>query len=261
MLGDVLRDQPQMNKLANHAYPMLMAFFPAHAVDLKLIVAEFTDTLVIRPTDHLNHIAHPETLIDATNGRERNLRILQAIILFRRIKADIAVTAGFLTPFAKVIEQDQTAAGLRFRKGPHRIELMTLNILQLPGRFFFKATAQPGHVFRRVEQHRLGGQAITPGTAGFLIVRLDITRNVEVNHKSHVGFVNSHTECDGRDHDLQIIALEFLLHAGAHRVFQPGMIRRGAKTPALQASGGVFHLRPTVAVNNSGLAALVMYIA
>ena len=105
-----------MNQLANHADPVLVTFIPTHAVDFKFIVTKFAYTLVIRPTEYLNHIPHPEPLIHATNGRERNLRIGQAIVLFRRIKADIAVTAGFLTSFAKVIEQHQATTGLRFSK-------------------------------------------------------------------------------------------------------------------------------------------------
>ena len=39
------------------------------------------------------------------------------------------------------------------------------------------------------------------------------------------------------------------------------MIRRGAKATVLQTRGGVFHLRPTVAVDNARLAALFLDIA
>ncbi|MNP84630.1 hypothetical protein D3C76_1840200 [compost metagenome] len=44
-------------------------------------------------------------------------------------------------------------------------------------------------------------------------------------------------------------------------VFQPGMIGGCAETPALQSRGGVFHLRPAVAVDDARLAALLLDIA
>ena len=62
-----------------------------------------------------------------------------------------------------------------------------------------------------------------------------------MHHKTDVRFVDTHTEGYRRHHDLQVVALEFLLHVGADMVFQPGVIGRGADAAALQASGGVFH--------------------
>ncbi|MNB99359.1 hypothetical protein D3C75_466380 [compost metagenome] len=150
---------------------------------------------------------------------------------------------------------------MRLGKSAHRIELMTLNIQQRPGGLLFQAAAQPGHIGRIVKQHRLGRQAITPGAARLLIVGFDIARNVEMHHKAHVRFVDAHTKGDGRHHNLQIVALELLLHLGTDVVFQPGMVSRRAKTPTLQTGGGVFHFCPAVTVDNARLAALLLHVA
>lgn len=79
-----------------------------------------------------------------------------------------------------------------------------------------------------------------------------------MHHEAYVRFVDSHTERHGRYHDLQVIALEFLLHFSAYGVFQPGMISPGADTPALQTRGGIFNFGAAVAVDNSRLTALLL---
>ncbi len=82
-----------------------------------------------------------------------------------------------------------------------------------------------------------------------------------MHHEAYVRFVDSHTERHGRYHDLQVIALEFLLHFSAYGVFQPGMISPGADTPALQTRGGIFNFGAAVAVDNSRLTALLLHVA
>ena len=82
-----------------------------------------------------------------------------------------------------------------------------------------------------------------------------------MHHEAHVGFVDPHAERYGRYHNLQIIALEFFLHLGAHAVFQPGMISPGADPPALQTRGSIFDFGAAVTVNNAGLTALFLHIA
>ena len=82
-----------------------------------------------------------------------------------------------------------------------------------------------------------------------------------MHHKAHVGLVDAHPERHRRDHDLKVVALEFLLHVGADMVLQSGVICGGAKAAVLQTRGGVFHLRTAVAVDDAGLAALLLHIA
>ena len=71
-----------------------------------------------------------------------------------------------------------------------------------------------------------------------------------MHHKADVWLVNAHTESHRRHHDLQIVALEFLLHIGSNIIFQTSMVGRSADAAALQPGGGVFNLRTAVAVDN-----------
>ena len=59
---------------------------------------------------------------------------------------------------------------------------------------------QPG-VAGGIEQDGAGGQAIAPGTAGFLIVGLEATGGLEVDDQADVGEVDAHAERVGRDQD------------------------------------------------------------
>ena len=82
-----------------------------------------------------------------------------------------------------------------------------------------------------------------------------------MHHEAYVRFVDPHTERHGRHHDLQVVALEFLLHLGAYGIFQPSMISPGADATALQTRGGVLDFSATVTVDNARLAALLLHIA
>ncbi|MNZ79873.1 hypothetical protein D3C78_984880 [compost metagenome] len=108
---------------------------------------------------------------------------------------------------------------MRFGKRAHRVELVTLDIQHLPLRFLFKTATQPGHISRIVKEHRFRRQAVTPGTACFLIVGFDIARDVEMHHKAHVGLIDAHPESDCGNNNLQVVALEFLLHVSTNVIF------------------------------------------
>ena len=138
---------------------------------------------------------------------------------------------------------------------------MTFDILQLPLRLLFQATAQPRHIRWIVKQHRFRGQAITPGASGFLIIGFDIARNIKVDHEADVWFIDAHAERHRRHHNLQVIALEFFLHVRTDIVFKPGVISRCADTLALQTRCGVFYFRTTITVNNPRLTALFLHVA
>ena len=82
-----------------------------------------------------------------------------------------------------------------------------------------------------------------------------------MHHKADVRLVDTHPEGHRRHHDLQIVALEFLLHVGANGVFQTSMVSRRADAAALQTRGGIFHFRAAVAVDDARFAALILNVA
>ena len=74
---------------------------------------------------------------------------------------------------------------------------------------------QLNDVLKPINHPRIGRHAITPRAAGFLIVRLDGFRQVEMCDEADVGFVDSHTEGDCRDDDDALFAEEARLIRGA----------------------------------------------
>ena len=82
-----------------------------------------------------------------------------------------------------------------------------------------------------------------------------------MHHEADVGFIDPHAESYRGHHDLQIVALKFLLHIRTNVVLQPGMVGGRADSTALQSSGGIFHFRTAVAVDNARFAALVLHVA
>ena len=72
-----------------------------------------------------------------------------------------------------------------------------------------------------------------------------------MHHKTDVRFVDPHPEGYRSHHDLQVVALEFLLYVGADMIFQAGVIGRRADAATLQACGGILHFRSAIAVDNA----------
>ena len=84
----------------------------------------------------------------------------------------------------------------------------------------------------RVHQDRAAGISVAPGAADFLVIRFQAARQGRVDHGADVGFINSHTKRDGRDHDLEpALAENAPAPAGGARI-QPGVIGGGGKIAA-----------------------------
>ncbi len=110
---------------------------------------------------------------------------------------------------------------------------------------------QKQHILKAVDHPGVGRQAVTAGTAGFLIVRLDRFGQVQVGNKAHVGFVDTHAKGDGGDHDQAFFVDEALLVKSAQFVVQPGMVGQGAVALFRQVGGGTFHALARQAIDNA----------
>ena len=70
-------------------------------------------------------------------------------------------------------------------------------------------------VARRVEQQAMGGLAVSTGPPGLLVIGFERPRQVEMDHRADVGFVDAHPEGVGRDDDLGLPGHESVLGLGA----------------------------------------------
>ena len=103
-MSNILRHQAQVNKLANNAHPVFVALLATNAIDRQFVMGQFANTLVIRSAQHFHDVPHAKALVNTVNRRQRFTRIHESVVLFWRVKTDIAVTTRLLTPFAKIIQ-------------------------------------------------------------------------------------------------------------------------------------------------------------
>ena len=76
---------------------------------------------------------------------------------------------------------------------------------------FVDLAAAQGHVVQPVKREGVGGQAVAPGAANFLIIGFDARRHVGMGDEAHVGLVDSHAESDGGEGDDAVLAQKTVL--------------------------------------------------
>ena len=127
--------------------------------------------------------------------------------------------------FAEVVQQPHPAAVVRLGQGQQGVELAALQALELFGRLaLVDHAALVHHVGQAVGHPGVGRQAVAAGAAGFLVVALDVFRQVQVRDETHVGFVDAHAEGDGGHHHQAFFAQKTVLVAAAHVAVQAGVV-------------------------------------
>lgn len=137
------------------------------------------------------------------------------------VLANVAIPAVAAVVFSKVIEQNATTANLRFRVFLHAVELLGVDISLAA--FVYKF-AECDDVLEIVEQHRLGGEAVTARAPDFLVKTLDALGKIIMDHITDVALVDAHAECDCRAHDIDVVVDEIFLHVVALFGGEPRMV-------------------------------------
>ncbi len=110
----------------------------------------------------------------------------------------------------------------------------------------------------RMKQQAKRGEAVPACPAGLLVVGLQGTRHVKVDHRPDLGLVHSHAKRIGRHHDLGLAAHESILRGGALLACQTRVIHHGL-TSQLVAHESRDGLTPGPAggVHDGGTAVLI----
>ncbi len=131
--------------------------------------------------------AHP---IDA---RQKFLGGNGPVVNRSRRKAVVAGPATLgLEGLAEVAEQFTAPTARALRVMHHLLQLLARD-------FLF-------HVAGAEQQQGLAGQPIASGAAGFLVIALNVFRQVVVDDEAHVGLVDAHAEGNRRAHHPDIVA-------------------------------------------------------
>ena len=88
----------------------------------------------------------------------------------------------------------------------------------------FNETPLLHYVARTEKEHAIAGQTVAPGPPRFLIITLDVLRQIVMNNETDIRFVDPHSERDRcRDHAC-IVAQKLLLMFCSIRRLEPRMI-------------------------------------
>ena len=145
-----------------------------------------------------------------------------------RIKAVITVATGRRAGFTEVGEQRLAAAGRHLAQADQRVEFLALHLFEGFGAFGRRdPLALLNEILQPVGEPGIRRSAIATGPSGFLIISLDRLRQAEVGDKPHVGLIDAHAKCNGRDDDQSFFRQEALLGAAANIGGQSGVIGDG----------------------------------
>jgi hypothetical protein len=103
------------------------------------------------------------------------------------------------------------------------------------------------------EQQAVAGQAVASGAAGFLVVALDVFRQVVVDDPADVGLVDAHAEGDGGADDAGVVAEKLFLVGGAFLGGEAGVVGTGGKAAAGEGLGHAFGGGAAGAVDDAAL--------
>src|SRR5262249_29044250 len=106
---------------------------------------------------------------------------------------------------------------------------------------------------RAEQQHAFAGQTVAARAASFLIIALDVFRQVVMDDEPDVGFVDAHAECDrGAYHPHFVAQKKFLMLRTLSRG-QAGVIRLGRETVFIEAVRDALGGFAALAINDSAL--------
>ena len=160
---------------------------------------------------------------------------------------------------AEVGKQAHAPAVVRLGQREQRVELAALHLLEfVAGRALVDHAALVDDVGQAVGHPGVGGLAVAARAARFLVVALDVLGQVEVAHEAHVGLVDAHAERDGGGHHEAVLAQEAILVAAAHVGIEARVIRQRRDALGRQPRGGLFHLLAALAVDDAGVALVLV---
>src|SRR6202040_1034114 len=123
-----------------------------------------------------------------------------------------AVAARLTRLFAKVAEQLPAPAGGTFRVMHHLVQLVAGD-LPLPRiRLLINEIRLLHDIAGAEEQDALARQAVAAGPPGFLVITLDILRQIVMNHEPDIRLIDAHAERNrGADHTHFVPQEKFLM--------------------------------------------------
>src|SRR5665213_859088 len=246
-----LPEKTEPHQFAANRGPFGTAVFLADAEGRKLRVIPFADFFRVRAGEDLDNVVQPDAKtvfltnsIDAGKKFLRGQRAVEGGARRKAVVARAAVCSGigilpvsfglFLRThrqdacatklFAKIREQFLSPAASAFGVVDHLLQLFAGDLLFLRAGLFVNEHGLLHHVAGAEEQDAFARQAVAARAAGFLIIALDVFRQIVVDDKTDVRLVDAHAEGDGRANHAHVVAQKKFLMLAALLRRQPGVI-------------------------------------
>ena len=218
-------------------------------------MAEAADFFGVAAEQHRNQVRRAETLAGARRAGHRLLRGDAAVPGLRRVHAVVAVAACAVVGFAEVGEHHAPPAVGRFAKLQQRVNLALFHALEIFAGFrVLQHLPQHHDVLQAVAHPRARRQPVAAGAAGFLVIGLNVFRQVEVRDEAHIGLVYAHAEGDGRGHDHAVLAQKSCLVFFARVFVHAGVVGERAHAVGRQPFRGLVDVVARQAVDDAGFA-------
>jgi len=104
-----------------------------------------------------------------------------------------------------------------------------------------------------IEQHGVGGGAVSSGASDFLIVAFNIFRQTVMNNPADIRFIDAQTKGDRGADDLNFVADKCVLDFAALVIIHAGVVIRRPVTASLEPLRHVFRCLAGETINNTRL--------
>ena len=244
--------------LPDNGNPEPDALVLAHAEELAEMVLVGLYYGVGLSGKYIGQMVHFEILFHGVHQFQYCRQIFLALEELFRVQAVVAVAAVLLgVVFSEIVEQNLSPAPVGLGVG-YGLQQQLFSYLLLGQRLALHEFLQFQDVLVAVECDALSFLSVSAGTSGLLVVALEALGDVIVNHEPYVGFVYAHAEGYGRHYDVHLLHEEHVLVLGPGGGVHAGVIGQGLDAVDVEEFGYLLGLFPAEAVDDAGLALILL---
>ena len=206
----------------------------------------------------VDDILLPEVLLQHLHRLKGYQKLLLPLDLLLGMQAVVTHFAVVLRVFlTEIMQQHLPPADRRLGIGFRLLQQLPSDVL-LGDRFPLHELLQLVQVFLGIEHDTDSFLTVASGTSRLLVITFKALRDIIMDHKAHVGFVDSHSEGDRRHDHVQILHQEVVLRLRPRLRVETCMIRCGLDVIGLQDGGQFLHLLARQAVDDTALASMLL---
>ena len=201
------------------------------------------DRFGIGAGQHFDDVVQAESeaalLLYAQNAGEKLLRSHRAVEGLARVQTVVAAVTGLVRPFLREIAQERGATAFARLGIVHHLAQLLARDPRFALAFLVDETRLFDDIAGAEKENAIARQTVATGAAGFLVVALDVLRQIVVHDEADVWFVDPHPEGDRRAHHPHVVAQEHLLVLRALARFEAGVIRLRRESRPRSASRAI----------------------